>query len=250
MSLKNKLLNRKNVYGTWININNILIPEILSQANFDWFCIDLEHSGIDYNDVVNLIISSENSKCTPLVRVPENNESIIKRVMDIGASGVIVPNIKNASEALKAVNAIKYHPKGNRGVGLFRAQKYGTKFKKYFQENNKNSIAILQIEHIEAVNNIEEIGNIKGIDCFFVGPYDLTSSMGIPGEFDNDKYKKVLKKILEYCKYSKKSVGIHSVSTDYKNAVKYKKMGFNVIGMSIDTIMLRDMAINIMSKIK
>ena len=76
MSLKNKLLNRKNVYGTWININNILIPEILSQANFDWFCIDLEHSGIDYNDVVNLIISSENSKCTPLVRVQENNESI------------------------------------------------------------------------------------------------------------------------------------------------------------------------------
>ncbi len=250
MNLKNKFKKRNLTYGTWININNILIPEILSMAKFDWFCIDLEHSSSDYNDVTNLIISSHNSNIPALVRVPSNDESVIKRVMDIGANGIIVPNIINKEEAIRAVNSIKYHPLGKRGVGLFRAQKYGSNFKKYYETNNKNSITILQIEHIDAVNKFEEIAKTKGVDCFFIGPYDLSSSMGIPGQFSNPKFLKIIKYLINICKLNKISVGIHSVSTNHLDALKFKKMGFNVIALSIDTVMLRDISINLLSKVR
>ena len=250
MQLKNKFKKRDYLYGTWVNINNILIPEILAQANFDWICIDLEHSSSDYNDVTSMIISSENSKVPAFIRVQENNESIIKRVLDIGASGIIVPNVMNKEEAKKAVEAIKYHPKGTRGVGLFRAQKYGSNFAKYFKQNNNLTICILQIEHIKAVENFEEILKVNGVDCFFVGPYDLSSSMGIPGQFSNPKFKKVIKYLINLCKINKISIGIHSVSTNHLDAIKYKKMGFNVLALSIDTVMIKDMSIKLLKKTK
>lgn len=250
MNLKNKFKKREYLYGTWLNINNILIPEILGQAGFDWFCIDLEHSSSDYNDVTSMIISSENANVPAFVRVQENNESIIKRVLDIGASGIIVPNIINKFDANQAVQSIKYSPQGKRGVGLFRAQKYGTNFDKYLKESNDSSICILQIENIKAVENFEEILKVKGVDCFFVGPYDLSSSMGIPGQFSNPKFKKVINYLINLCKINKISVGIHSVSTNHLDALKFKKMGFNILALSIDTIMIKDMSINLLKKTK
>ena len=250
MILKKKLKNIENTFGTWININNILIPEIIALSDFDWLCFDLEHSSIDYSSLQNLLISNNNNQIASLVRVPDNDESIIKKVMDMGADGIIVPNIKTKEEATKAVRSIKYYPKGDRGVGLFRAQSYGNRFKEYFLNSNKNNILILQIENIKAVENIEEIANVKDIDCFFVGPYDLSCSMQIPGDFKNIKFKKALNRILKFCKSKKISIGIHSVSTDYREAIKYKKMGFNFIGLSIDTIMLKDMSNKLLNKVK
>ena len=120
MSLKNRIKKNEITYGTWITINNQLIPEILASAGFDWLCIDLEHSSIDLDDLMSLIISIERNNIYPLVRVGENNSNLIKRVMDLGSHGVIVPNVNNEQDAIQAVRSVKYPPYGNRGVGLFR----------------------------------------------------------------------------------------------------------------------------------
>ena len=133
MTLKQKLKKNKLTIGCWLTISNRLIPEILSPAGFDWLCVDLEHTSIDLNQLLSLIISIENQKMVPLVRVGENNPNLIKRVMDIGAHGVIIPNVNSAKEARQAVESVKYPPSGSRGVGLYRAQGYGRKFNDYLK---------------------------------------------------------------------------------------------------------------------
>ena len=121
-SLKTAFAKNKQTYGSWVTLSHPLIPEIMSQAGFDWLCIDMEHSSIELRDILPLLISIENNGLVPLVRVGENNANLIKRVMDAGACGVSVPNVNSTDEAIAAVNAVKYPPVGTRGVGLYRTQ--------------------------------------------------------------------------------------------------------------------------------
>ena len=193
--LKLKLKRNKLNIGTWITLSDPLVPEVLAPAGFDWMCIDIEHTSLSLDQVKQLIISIENQNILPLVRVGENNHNLIKRVMDIGSAGIIVPNINNYNEAKMAINAVKYPPKGQRGMGLYKAQSYGIKLNEYIRWNKKNSIVIIQIESQEALDNIDNIFSLKEIDAFFVGPYDLSASMNIPGKFDDKKFKKALIKI-------------------------------------------------------
>ena len=248
MTLKNKI--NKITYGTWITINHPLIPEILSGANFDWLCVDMEHSSINLDNLLSLIITIEKNNMYPLVRVGENNPNLIKRVMDIGAHGVIVPNVNSPEDAIQAVESVKYFPMGKRGVGLFKAQKFGREFNSYLKWVKKNSLVIIQIEHINAVNNIEDIFSIQGIDAFFIGPYDLSSSMGIPGKFNSPKFKKAIKKIFDAGKKYNITAGYHSVSSNPKEAIKYKKQGFKMIALSLDSILLGDKASESLNKLK
>ena len=183
--LKTAFARNKQTYGSWVTLSHPLIPEIMSQAGFDWLCIDMEHSSIELKDILPLIISIENNRMVPLVRVGENNPNLIKRVMDAGACGVIVPNVNSADEAIAAVNAVKYPPVGTRGVGLYRAQGYGYNFNDYLRWLENESVVIVQIEHIDAVKNIDEIFSVPGIDAFIIGPYDLSGSLGKPGAFDD-----------------------------------------------------------------
>ena len=160
--------------------------------------------------------------------------------MDAGANGVIVPMINTAQQAQKAVNAVKYPPEGTRGIGLSRAQGYGTKFNEYKEWVKKESIVIVQIEHIDAVKNLDAIFSVKGIDGFMVGPYDLSGSMGIAGEFENPKLLAALDKIMLKAKERQVTAGIHSVPTDV-NMVKDKiKKGFKFIAYSVDFLLLGD----------
>ena len=129
--LKLKLKRNKLNIGTWITLSDPLVPEVLAPAGFDWMCIDIEHTSLSLDQVKQLIISIENQNILPLVRVGENNHNLIKRVMDIGSAGIIVPNINNYNEAKMAINAVKYPPKGQRGMGLYKAQSYGIKLKEY-----------------------------------------------------------------------------------------------------------------------
>ena len=249
MKLKKSLRDGKFNLGTWITISDPIVPEVLSPAKFDWMCVDLEHTSITLDQLKKIIISIENQKISSLVRVGENNFNLIKRVMDIGAKGVIVPNINNAIEAKMAVDAVKYPPRGKRGMGLYRAQSYGKSLKEYIKWNNEQSVVIVQIESQEGLDNIDEIFQTDQVDAFFVGPYDLTASMGISGKFDHIKYKNALKKILQASKKYNITPGIHSVSSDYKDVNKYLNKGFKMIGYSIDFILMADNAINGTKKI-
>ena len=250
MTLKYKLKNKKTSLGCWLTISHPLIPEILAPAGFDWLCIDIEHTAIDLNELPPLIISIENQKMTPLVRVGENNPNLIKRVMDIGAQGVIVPNINSAEEAIQAVKSVKYPPKGFRGVGLYRAQGYGRDFNKYLRWLEKESIVIIQIENIKAVENIDEIFSVRGIDAFLIGPYDLSGSINKPGNFEDDEFKKIVSIILKSAKKHNIPAGFHSVSSNPKEAIKNLNKGYKFLAFSLDSILLQNAAVNALQKIK
>ncbi len=140
VSLKKKLINGQLTIGSWITVGNTSVAEIMSQAGFDWLVVDIEHSAISLHQVQNLVQVIELAGIAPLVRVSENYHSVIKRIMDMGGHGVIVPMVNTPEEAWKAVQAVKYPPLGTRGVGLSRAQGYGMKFEEYRKWVNEESI--------------------------------------------------------------------------------------------------------------
>ena len=186
MSLKNKLKNNVLTIGSWVTIAHPSVVEIMATAGFEWLVVDMEHTSIDLYQAQILISVIQAKNLKALVRVAKNEEVIIKKVLDIGADGIIVPMIKTKDEAKKAVGHAKYPPFGSRGVGLFRAQNYGVSFSEYQNFIKNDLVIIAQIEHIEAVKNIDEIIDVDGIDGVIIGPYDLSASMGMPGEYEKN----------------------------------------------------------------
>lgn len=248
--LKENLKNNKLSIGSWLTIPHQSIVEILSTAGFDWLTIDMEHSPISIETIMNLIGHIQGNGMQALVRVSKNEEVPIKRVLDAGADGIIVPMIKNKIEAIRAVNFIKYPPKGKRGVGLNRAQKYGTAFKEYKEWVDKNIVLIIQIEHIDAVNNLDEILSLEDVDGIIVGPYDLSASMGYPGEYEREDVKIALKKIDEITKKHNKPLGFHVVESNHQKVLEKINKGYSFIAFSLDFFFLGDKARNEMNLLK
>lgn len=237
-SLKKRLKNRKLTIGSWLQINSPIVAEIMSKAGFDWLVVDLEHSAIGISEAQTLIQIIDLAGCIPLVRLSSNDPTLIKRVMDAGSHGIIVPNVDSTDEAAKAVKATQYPPNGMRGVGLWRAQGYGFNFDEYKKWQASESIVIVQIEHIDAVNNLEAILRTEGVDGFIIGPYDLSASLGIPGEFEHPDFKNALERVLEVSKKMEALMGTHVVMPDVF-AVKEKiKEGYRFIAYGIDTLFL------------
>ena len=243
--------NNNITIGTWITLSHFSIPEILSEAKFDWLCIDMEHSVIDYYEAEQLIATIQSKNITPYVRVGENNPRIIKRVLDAGAQGLIIPMINSKEDAIKAVNAAKYPPSGKRGVGLARAQKYGLGFEEYLKKANTEIKIIAQIEHIDAINNLESILKVDGIDGTMIGPYDLSGSMGKPGKYNDKDVQDVLEKYKTISKKIKNKVmGYHVIEPDYKEVLKKINEGYNFISFSLDTLFLGTKCIEEMNLLK
>lgn len=236
--LKEKLKNREITIGTWITLGHSAIAEILANCPFDWLVIDMEHSVIELSQVQQMIQVISLSGKVPLVRLPDQSPTFIKRVMDAGAAGVVVPNVKTVEEAHAVVAAVKYPPDGVRGVGLARAQGYGFDFNEYKSWVNEGSIVIVQIEHYLGVENLKGILAVPGIDGIIIGSYDLSGSVGIPGNLDDPIVESLVKKTVEACLEIKKTVGIHVVQPDVKEVERRIRQGFNFIGYSLDTIIL------------
>ncbi len=250
VNLKKKMKQNEITIGSWITIGDLFIAEIMAKAGFDWLTVDMEHSAITLHQAQQIIQVIELCGVIPLVRVGENNPNLIKRVMDAGAHGVIVPMVNTKEDAVKAVNAVKYPPVGTRGVGLARAQGYGLDFEKYNNWVNKNSAVIVQIEHIKAVENLEEILSVEGVDAFIVGPYDLSGSIGRPGDFKHPDMVSALKKILEASKKLEKTAGFHVIPPDADSVVEKINAGYKFIGFSLDTLFLGTLCRDELSKIK
>jgi len=248
--LKQKLKDRELSLGSWLTIPHQSIVEILSSAGFEWLTIDIEHSAIDFQTVQNLIGHIQANDMEALVRVSKNDEVIIKRVMDAGANGIIVPMIKNAEEAKQAVSWVKYPPNGTRGVGLSRAQHYGKGFNEYNKWVNEEAVIIAQIEHIEGVRNLAEILDVDGIDGIIVGPYDLSASMNKPGMFYDDDVKEVLAEIDKVTLEKSKSLGFHVIESDHLKLLEKIDKKYNFLAFSLDFFFLGDKAREQMSLIK
>ena len=241
MKLKQKIKNAELTIGSWITLGNTSVAEIMANAGYDWLVVDLEHTTISVEQAGELIRTIELSGISSLVRLTNNDESQIKRMLDAGARGIVVPMVKSASDAKYAVAATRYPPLGNRGVGLARAQCYGSSFKEYFSwqaDTNDGPIVVVQIEHIDAVNNLKDILSVKGVDAFIIGPYDLSCSMGIPGEFDNPQFTDVMKNIIETGDKLGAVSGIHVVEPDIEKLNNAINEGYKFIAYSVDIRML------------
>lgn len=238
LNLKNALKKNTLTIGSWITIGDPSVAEIMAQAGFDWLTIDMEHSSISVAEAQQLIRVIDLSHVTPLVRVGANDPLIIKRVMDAGAHGVIVPMVNTREDAEKAVRAVKYPPVGTRGVGLARAQGYGMAFEKYKKWAEKNSVVIVQIEHIEAIRNLEEILSVEGVDGSMIGPYDLSGSLGHPGEFERKDVKDAIERYEKVCKKMKKPMGFHVVQPDIEKAREFLKKGYTFLPVCLDSLFL------------
>ena len=224
--------------GSWITLNNSSIAELMSDCGFDWLCVDLEHSVIDYNDVQQLILTIQSKGIKAYVRVGENNSRIIKRVLDAGADGIIVPSINSANEAKKAVDALKYPPYGKRGVGLARAQKYGFDFDNYRDVISKEIKLIVQIEHIDAIKELDLIIQTEGVDGTFIGPYDLSGSIGKPGKWNEPDVISALNEYEKIVSKYNKWIGYHVIQPDFNLLIEKLNKGYNFLAFSTDVLFL------------
>ena len=237
-NIKTLLSAKKLALGSWITLYHPAIAEIMANAGYDWLAVDLEHSVITIREAEELIRIISLSGVTPLVRLTSNDANQIKRIMDAGSHGVIVPMINSLEDAKKAVQAVKYPPSGKRGVGLARAQGYGTNFDSYMKWLKEESIVIVQIEHIEAVNNLEEIFSVENIDGYIIGPYDLSASMGIPGEFEHPEFIAAMEKIKSVARKLNMNGGIHIIEPEPSQLEDRIKEGYCFIAYSLDIRML------------
>jgi 2-dehydro-3-deoxyglucarate aldolase len=238
LSLKQRLAQNQLTIGSWITLAHPGIAEIMANAGFDWLAVDLEHSVITIGEAEALIRVIAMRGVAPLVRLTSNDINLIKRVMDAGAHGVIVPMVGSRADAERAVASVYYPPRGKRGVGLARAQGYGTSFAEYRAWLEKEAVVIVQIEHIDAVRDLEAILDTPGVDGYIIGPYDLSASMGIPGQFDDPRLIEAIERVRTTGIAKKKPGGLHVVEPRPDQFNAHVARGFRFLAYSIDTRML------------
>ena len=239
-TVKEKLRERKPVVGSWINLPSLEVTEIMARSGFEFLVIDIEHGPANLETIQKMIMVIEGYNCIPLVRVEDNNPISIKKVLDMGSYGVVVPMVNSADSAQKAVKSTYYHPEGFRGVGLSRAQGYGIEFEKYHQWHRDNLVTIVQIEHTDAIENLEEILSLDGIDASIIGPYDLSASLGCPGKFDERAVKDALARYESMSKRYNKPYGYHIVHPNDKRFAERVKKGYTFIAYGVDEALLAE----------
>jgi 2-keto-3-deoxy-L-rhamnonate aldolase RhmA len=187
--LKRNLISGKQTFGLWITIPHGDVSECLSRVPFDWFVFDQEHSPLDDQLSQQLIQAMGATEVTPLIRVAANDPVLIKKALDTGAHGVVIPYVNTREDAERAVSACLYPPRGMRGCGLRRGKIIDPD---YLLTANDEMFVMVQVETVEAVENVEAILSVEGVDAYFVGPYDLSASMGILGELSNPQLQEAI----------------------------------------------------------
>jgi len=234
MSLKAQLNRSELTIGSWVTLGHPSIAEIMASAGFDWLVLDMEHSVLELSEVQAIIQVLDAKQCPAIVRLTSNHPDQIKRVMDAGATGVMVPMIKSAADAKAAVDGMYYPPRGQRGVGLARAQGYGASFPAYRAWLEDNAVIVVMIEHVDAVQAIDEILAVPGIDAYIIGPYDLSGSMGRPGDLKHPDGKPAIAQVLEAGRRAGKPGGIHVIEPDPQALQQRIAAGFNFLGYALD----------------
>ena len=228
------------VLSAWITGNNPnMLETLLADDTFNLFTVDLEHTAVsiaDLEDIARLVIAYKKQF---FVRVSNVNDDQVSRYLDIGASGLVVPRVERADQIKHICQRSFYPPRGRRGVGLYRANGHGRTFENYFKNSHQISI-IPQIETVEGVNNVNDILSQDGVNGFFVGPYDLSCSLGCPGDFENDKFKLTIRNLLEKIPETLQYRGIHIVHPSSDEIKKYEELNFNFLALSTDQLMFME----------
>jgi 4-hydroxy-2-oxoheptanedioate aldolase len=220
--------------GTLVSLPSPEVCEILSHIGYDWLFIDAEHGAFNPQQAQGMLQAASPTPC--VIRVPVGESVWIKKALDIGAAGIIVPQVHNSKQAKDIIQHCKYAPVGDRGIGIGRAHKYGIEFESYIENANEETAVILQAESAEAVEHIDDIVSLKGLDAILIGPYDLSASLGMPGDIDHPLVQKAINKIIASCKKANVSMGFFGVSAEA--VLPYKEKGFTLLTVGVDTTFL------------
>jgi len=240
--LKKKLKQREKLFGGWISFPSPSIAEIFSYMNFDFIAIDMEHSVISLNEAQRIVAACQSNGIPCLPRPVSHSNDFFKPLLDSGADGFFISTVNNSEEGNKLIKMLKYPPEGERTYGVNRAQKYGLESVKYFNSWNDDSSIIFQIESLEGVNNIEKILDINGVDGIMIGPYDLSGSLGVPGQINHELVIEASNKVINACNKKGVSCGTQISETNKENINKIFNMGYNFVILSSDLFILSEWA--------
>jgi 4-hydroxy-2-oxoheptanedioate aldolase len=227
--VKKKIAAGESVYGTFVLSAEASFVEMIGYSGFDFVLIDTEHSPNTMEQVVNLVRAADVAGALPIVRVTCNSPELILRALDVGAGAVVVPQVNTALEAAAAVRAARYAPEGERGLaGIVRAAKYGLlPLDDYMKAANSETLVITQVEHIDAIKNLDEILAVEGLDGIFIGPADLSQSMGCAGQFQNPEFRQAIHSVIDKARRTDKWVGIFCLNAEDANY--WKKAGAQLL---------------------
>jgi len=234
MAFKERLAARTPLIGTLISWPFPETAEIAAEAGFDWLFCDWEHGHHDPRSL-QLIVQAVENKCAPIIRVPDNYRVWISKALDTGAAGLIIPHVDGIDDARKAVASAKYPPLGVRSIGVARAQGYGHEVRRSLDTDDDATVVIAQIEHIDGVRRIAEIAAVPGIDAVFIGPFDLSASLGKPGRLTDGEVVDAVRRVRETCLRLGMPVGIFV--PDVPGAKKALAEGFSLICLGTDAMM-------------
>lgn len=229
--------------GSWMQFRDSDVAEIMGRAGYDWVAVDLEHGTIGHDRLADIFRALELGGTLPMVRLPESTALQCKRALDAGAAGVIAPNISTAAEALAIADACRWPPAGRRGVGFSRANLFGADFETY-RAFAQAPLLVVMIETEAGVENLDAILAVDGIDAILVGPYDLSASMGMTGEFERPEFIAALARIQEKAKETGMPPGLHVVDLNPDSLRARIAEGYRFLAYSIDSVALRSAIAN------
>ncbi len=234
-SFRSRLRRREVLIGTIASLNAPEAVEILASCGFDWLFLESEHAPLGPADLQHLIIAAHGLPC--VVRLPNHDEIGIKRSFDAGAAGIIAPQVNTAAQAAAIVAYAKYPPLGRRGVGVARANGYGYTVAEHVARANDETAVIVQAEHIDAVSNIEAIVQVAGLDAIFVGPYDLSASMGKLGQLDHPEVVAAIARVAQVTLAAGLALGFFATAPEW--VTPRMREGFSLVACGVDTLFLR-----------
>lgn len=244
---KKRLLARERLIGTLMTLPAPELAEISAGAGFDWLFLDMEHGLLDFG-AVQRVVQAVGERCPCLIRVPVNEEAWIKKALDVGSAGLIFPHLNTPEEAASAVRQSQYPPQGARSMGMARAQGFGARFDEYLASANKDTTLVAQVEHIDAVRNIDRILDVPGIDAAFIGPYDLSASLNKPGRVADPDVEEAIGLVRKACEGRGKPVGIFA--RDAETAAKALKEGFSFVCVGMDVTLFSKIASQVARELK
>lgn len=232
-SLKTKLYSGKTVIGTWCALPSPEFINVLAKAGMDFVIIDMEHGAMDYELAGKMVIAAEVEGCSPLIRVPMNNESTILRALEVAPEGIIVPHVDSAKERKNVINAVKFPPIGNRSLNPFvRAGGYHSRLN-FTEEENKRTLSGILVESLAAIKNIESIVDDENLDIVYMGSYDISAALGCPGDTRNPKVLATLRKLAKVITKKKKIAGcLFHTKEDLEF---FKEIGATFLCYKVDT---------------
>ena len=242
VDIRKKLSSGDVSVGSWIQIPHPSIAEIMGQAGYDWVAVDMEHGAISAHQLPDLFRALELGNTLPLVRLAHSHFKDCKQALDAGAGGVIVPMIVSADQLSKVRDATRWPPSGNRGVAFSRANLFGKNFDEYIKEA-KQPLLVAMIEHIDALDELNDILKVDGLDAILIGPYDLSASMNLTAQFDHPEFIKVIKDIKSKSDSANISCGVHVVSPSVDDLQEKVDEGYRFIAFSIDSVFLNHVAV-------